>query len=518
MLTKNLSRKIVILAVILLLFFFYTEGISHNPPGFYVDEAGFGYNAYLVSQTGAGEFGPRFPIYFQFFTEGFTQYVNPTQVYLLALAFLMFPPSILVARIFAAFWMFAGCLLLGLLAMRMSERLDGPGADRHRLFVGCIVAASALSTPWLFETGRLVFEAHFFPFAIVLFLLTLQCAQARQSWTWRQVLALSLTLTLLTYAYTSGRLLGPLFALGLLLFATNKRQLLGVIRTWLLYGATLIPILLFNRNHPGALSKRLYEISYIRPGVGLSEIVSKFVGRYLEDQSLTALLVTGDYHPRHHVQGSGGALLLATFIIAVSGLLFVIIKRRRDRWWLFLIYGLAISILPGTITNEPFHALRLIVYPVFLLLFMVPTLDWLLRPNEETDLKIASRGISRTARLSILAILLVLGIVQFFHFQTVFRRDGPKREFDFDVPYKAAYDAAVAQPTRPVYLEDGKWGPAYIHALWYATIEGRATTEFVHLTSGAKAPSGGVVISSEENCTNCQILKRSGVYLLYRTN
>ena len=48
---------------------------------------------------------------------------------------------------------------------------------------------------------------------------------------------------------------------------------------------------------------------------------SEFVRRYLEDQSLTALLMTGDYHPRHHVQGSGGAIFFATFILAMIGLL-----------------------------------------------------------------------------------------------------------------------------------------------------------------------------------------------------
>ena len=115
-------------------------------------------------------------------------------------------------------------------------------------------------------------------------------------------------LALLTYCYTSGRVLGALLALGLAFFATTKQRLIGVVKTWLLYGATILPIFVFNRQHPTALIRRLYEISYIRPGVPWSEIASEFVRRYLEDQSLTALLLTGDYHPRHHVQGSGGAI------------------------------------------------------------------------------------------------------------------------------------------------------------------------------------------------------------------
>ena len=93
-----------------------------------------------------------------------------------------------------------------------------------------------------------------------------------------------------------------------------------------------------------------------------------------------ALLLTGDYHPRHHVQGSGGALLFATFILAMIGLL-VFTRGWRDPWWRFVAYGLAASIVPGALTNEPFHQLRLMAYPVFLLIIQVPALEWLFAPH-----------------------------------------------------------------------------------------------------------------------------------------
>src|SRR4029453_17019359 len=98
-------------------------------------------HAYLLAHTGAGEFGPRFPLYFETFSNGFTQYVNPTQVYLLALVFRFLPPSILLARVFSAFWVFAACLLLGVLAKRVSGQRK----------ISLIVVATALLTPWFFE-------------------------------------------------------------------------------------------------------------------------------------------------------------------------------------------------------------------------------------------------------------------------------------------------------------------------------------------------------------------------------
>lgn len=516
-------RTLLWMAGIALLFALYTSGISHNPPGFYVDESATAYNAYLVSRTGAGEFEPRFPLLFQFYSGSSATYVNPVTIYLMAIAFRFLPPSILVARMFAAFWMFSACLLLGLLAKRISGRVK----------IGIIVAATALLTPWLFEVGRLVWDAHFIALAVVIFLLAAYHAQEKETWDWRDIAMLVASLTVLTYGYFSGRVLAPLFALGLLCFATTSRRLIDIVKTWLVYGITLVPILMFNRSHPEALTKRLYEISYIRPGVSWNGIASEFVRRYLEDQSLTGLLLVGDYHGRHHVQGSGGAIFFATFILAMVGLLLVITRRWRDPWWRFVVFGLAASIVPGAITIEPFHQLRLMAYAVFLLLLTVPALEWLLAPeaskqsaesrnreaasSQRFEAAIAGTGLSRSARLGILALLLALTVLQATHFQTIFRRDGSKREFEFDVPYKAAYDAAIAQPTRPIYLEDGMWGPAYMDACWYATVEGRPKSEFVHLADRAKAPSGAIVISSNSTCENCEIIKKSGVYLLYRT-
>ena len=518
--SRERVRILIWIAGIALLFAVYTWGLSTNPPGFYVDESALAYNAYLVSRTGAGEFGPHFPLYFEVFTNGFTAYVSPTQVYLLAAVFRIFPPSILLARVFSAFWVFAACLLLGLLAKRISGQLK----------IGVIVAATALLTPWFFDLRGLVMEVHFVPLALVLVLLAVYYARESEGWGWRSIVAVAATLVLLTYCYTSGRVLGALLAVGLLLFATTWKRLIGIIATWLLYSLSLIPIFLFNRQHPTALVRRLYEISYIRPGVPWHEIASEFVRRYLEDQSLYALLMMGDYHPRHHVQGSGGAILFATFVLVMMGLLFVFARGWRDPWWRFVVYGLAASIVPGAITNEPFHQLRLMAYPVFLLVLTVPALQWLLAPHapnrsghersRETigDQQFQARigGISRPARFCILFLLLGATVLQGARFQAAFRRDGPKRQYEFDVPYKVIYDVAVAQPIRPIYLQDGKWGPAYMHAMWYSTIEGRPRSEFVHLPDRGKAPRGSVVISSAENCQNCEIITRSGVYLVYR--
>src|SRR6266403_842731 len=342
-------RILLCVAALVLLFGLYTWGISQNPPGFNVDESVTAYNAYLVSRTGAGEFGPRFPLLFQEYAVSNPTYINPLTIYLMAIVFRFIHPSVLVARMFAAFWMFAASLLLGVLAKRISSQRN----------IGIIVAGTALLTPWLFE-------------------------------------------------------------IGLLLFATTWRRLLGVVTIWLAYGITLVPLILFNRSHHGVLTKRLYEVSYIKPDALWKDIISKFVRCYLQDQSLTPLLMTGDAHWHHHVEGSGGAIFFATFVLAMAGLLLVTVRRWRDPWWRFVVYGLAVSIVPGAIADWPFHELRLMGYAVFLLVLTVPALEWLLAPGAPQRLNIASGGVSRPVRLSVLALLLVAALAQAIDFQITF--------------------------------------------------------------------------------------------------
>jgi hypothetical protein len=507
---------VLTLLAICLLFLFYIDNVSTNPPGFYIDESAISYNAYCIAHTGAGEFGDRFPLFFPVYTSGWIQYANPTQIYLLAIPFTIVRPSIRVARVFSATWVFAACVLLGLLAKRIS------GQRR----IGAIVGLTAIFTPWLFEVSRLVMETFFYPMALVLFLLAVYHAQRKQTWGWATAGAIAATLMLLTYTYTIGRLLGPLMGVGLVLFATSRPRLISVIKTWILYGLTLVPLLIYNSKHPERLTQRFYLISYIKPDSPWSEIAPKFIRRYLEDFSLISLLIDGDGNPRHHVQGSLGSFLIAAFILSMIGLVVVIVRHWREPWWRFVIFGAAVSIVPGALNAEQFHSLRIVAYPIFLLLLMIPALMFLLERPSEAESSHAEEAVQAQSttsialpsltRQTILAVLLAGIALQTAYFQRVFRREGPERGYVFDSAYKDVYDTATALPDRPIYLSDGIQ-PSYEHAYWYALIEGRNHAEFIHLDEGKRAPAGTLVISSEPNCGYCQIIRKSGDYMVYRS-
>lgn len=502
-------RLVITLLGITVLFVCYLDKVSTNPPGFYIDESAIAYNANCIAHTGAGEFGNRHPLFFPVYTGGWIQYANPTQIYLLAIPFAVMRPSITVARVFSATWVFLACLLLGLLATRIS------GQRR----IGIIVGTIAILTPWLFEVSRLVMETFFYPMALVLFLLAVFQAQRKDSWSWPTIVLLAATLMLLTYTYTIGRLLGPLLAFGLVFFITSQDRLIGVIKTWVLFALTLIPLLIFRSKHPEALTQRFYLISYIKPNSPWKEILPTFIRRYLSDFSLVNLLIDGDGNPRHHVPGSLGSFLIGGFILALIGLGVIIVRHWREPWWRFVIFGAAAAIVPGALTPDQFHSLRMVAYPVFLLVLMIPGLQFLLEyvpARTDSDEGVPSPNLSRFARQRILAVLLAVAALQVVYFQSVYRHEGRDRSWVFDAEYKEVYDAAVALPQRPIYLSDGN-EPAYEHAYWYAAVEGRKDSEFVHLEEGHRAPIGSLVIGSQTNCANCQVIMKSGDYLLYRS-
>jgi hypothetical protein len=275
----------------------YLKDVSRNPPGFYLDESSISYNAYLISRTGASRYGIHWPLYFQYDAQGVNLYGGP-YVYLLSIVFSVFPPSIFSARSLSATLGFVTAVLLGVLASKIS------GQAR----IGIIVALSAMLTPWLFEISRIVREPALYQLALVLFLLTLYRAHTRSRWSLLDCTILSLTLALITYTYAIGKLVGPIFALGLIIFAVNGQRLLDVIKTWMGFALTQLPLLMFNLHHPGVLQSRFHSLTYITPQTTIPQIAIEFVRRYLRNLNVVHWVVWGDSNPGSG-EGVGGFVI-----------------------------------------------------------------------------------------------------------------------------------------------------------------------------------------------------------------
>src|SRR4051812_10383858 len=286
--SQNLKPKTLLLpaAVCVLACALYMVDVPRNPPGFYIDESSIAYNAHTIAQTGMDEHGEAWPLYFK----AFGDYKNPAYVYLLAAVFRVTGPSVAVARLLSAALGALAAVLLGLLALRLTRRVEA----------GVVVACSALLTPWLYESSRLVFEVAAYPLVCVLFLLALWRAASKERWSVFEVLALAGALALLTYTYSIGRLLAPLLAAGLAFFIT-RRNFKRVLMTWGAYALTLVPLLVYSLRHPGALAGRFSLITYITPQSSFADDARDFALHYLADVNPWRWLVTGEQNIRDHL-------------------------------------------------------------------------------------------------------------------------------------------------------------------------------------------------------------------------
>ena len=469
----------------------YAQGAATNPPGFFIDESSVAYNAQLIAQTGHDEYGKAWPLYFR----AFTDYKNPTHIYVLAALFRMTGPNMAVARYLSATAGVLTALVLGLLGMRLSGRRD----------VGLMVTLTTLLTPWLFELSRVVMEVALYPLALALFVLCIYRASVKLKWSWTDVLALAATLALLTYTYSIGRLLAPLLAGGLLFFMTRTRRR-SLLLTWGFYLLSLIPLAIFQIRNPLALTQRFKVLTYISPESTASGIAWTFVKHYLGNLNPWRLFVTEHSNVSEiiHIPGAQ-PILFTTAMLAVVGVYLLARRRKFDAWWRFVVYGLVISVVPASLTNEYFHMLRLCAVPVFLLVLTIPTLGWLVERRS-------------SVRQGVLAAMLVLTVSQGSIFQYQYRANGrtPRRLhlFDADYPAKILPTALAASQSRTIFLADSPAVPGYIQAYWYATLQKIPLNRFVLLAPDQPEPDGEITISTESDCPRCRILTESEPYLV----
>lgn len=485
-------QLIAFLAVIAGGVLLYTRAVTTNPAGFYFDESSIAYNAHLIAQTGHDEHGEAWPLYFR----AFGDYKNPVYIYLLAGIFKLTGPSILVARLLSALLAFAAALLIGLLAWQITKRRT----------VALVMTLTALLTPWLFELGRVVVEVALYPLLIGMLLLVVYRISKKERWAWLDTLALAFVLVLLTYTYSIGRLLGPLLALGLLVFFSRLR-FWSIAKVWILYGISLVPLLMFQRTHPGALSARYQLITYINPQTGYTEDVLEFVKHFLGNINPWKMIVSGDPNSFQIASVYGaGPVLAVVFILMLASVVLLLSTKRFNAWWRFVFYGLAVSFIPASLTRDYFHTLRLAAVPVFMLALAIPACAWILAEGTRF-------------RRGILFGSIALILLQGFLFQRKYDASaGITRRlnlFDSDYASTILPLAMAKSGDKPIVIADSPPVPGYIQAFWYATLQRVALEKFSVIPIDAAAPDASVVITTEDTCPRCDVLFKRWPYIVY---
>ena len=470
----------------------YARAVTTNPAGFFVDESSIAYNAHLIAQTGRDEHGEAWPLYFR----AFGDYKNPVYIYLLAGVFKLTGPSILVARLLSAVLGFAAALLIGLLAWRVTKQ---------RL-VALVLTMAALLTPWLFELSRVVVEVALYPLLIGMLLLLAHHLSKKEKWASVDALALALVFALLTYSYSIGRLLGPLLAAGLMVFR-NRVRFWSIAKVWILYGFLLLPLLMFQRTHPGALSARYQLITFITPQTGYAEGVLEFVKHFLGNINPWKMIVSGDPNAFQIASVYGAGPVLAVVLILMLGSLVLLLRKNRfSAWWRFVLYGLAVSFIPASLTKDYFHTLRLATVPVFMLALAIPALEWM--TAEATRFR-------RAMLFASIGLVLLQGVFWQRKYDASANITRRLNLFDADYASTILPTALAKSGDKPILIADSPPIPGYIQAFWHATIQRVPLEKFTVLPIDAAASDASVVITTEETCPRCDVLVKRWPYTVY---
>jgi len=459
-----------------------------NPPGYHRDEAALSYNAYSVSTSLRDEDEAFLPLFFR----SFGDYKSPLYPYLLAGVFTVTGPDQQVARSVSAVLVLAAVLLLGLLAARLTGSR----------VVAVVVVVLAGTTPWLFELGRVALEASTQPLLIVLLLLALDRAWREQRWTVAEGLVVGSLLGLLVYSYTGSRLLGPLLAAALVVFAGRGRW------TWLLaawgsFAAFLLPLGVYALRHPGALTARYEATTIAREGRSGMTVVLEAVGNWFKDLNPWHWATAGDPAPYIH-NGGYGALFAGTVALGIAGVVLVLVYRRRDLWWRYVLLATLLVPIPAAVTVDRYNAIRLAALPVFVLVLAIPALDWLIGQARR-------RGVARVA-VGVLALAIVLQFVQFLD---EYRTRGPGRLVLFDAGVEPLLERAFSGG-KILYIDYDDRG-AQAQARWYAAETDLPDSRVVVLPDGGIPPRGSTVLVLFQECDYvCVELARWEDYWLAR--
>jgi 4-amino-4-deoxy-L-arabinose transferase-like glycosyltransferase len=442
-----------------------------NPPGYHRDEAALSLNAYTLSTSLRDEDGALLPLFFR----SFDDYKSPLYPYVLAVVFRITGPHAEVARALSAVLVLAAILLLGLLAKRLTQSN----------LVAVIVIVVAGLTPWLFELGRMAIEASTQPLLVVLVLLWLERVSRLELYRAKQGVIAGALVGLVTYSYTGSRLLGPLLAGALVVFAgrTRWRFVLGA---WASFLIALLPAGVYALRHPGNLTARYEATSIARNGLSGPRLVAQAIANWLHDIDPWHWATAGDPAPYIH-NGGYGALFGAVLALAIAGAVLVLVRRRDDLWWRYVLVATLLVPIPAALTVDRHNAIRLAALPVFVVVLAIPALSTL----------VAALGRSWAAR--VVAAVLVLSVgVQFVDFLDSYTTRGPARLVLFD----AGVDPLLERPFgtgETIYVDYDDRG-AQAQARWHAAEHGLPQSRIVILPDGGIPPRGSLVFTRFQQC------------------
>ncbi|MDX2166965.1 MAG: glycosyltransferase family 39 protein [Deltaproteobacteria bacterium] len=356
-------------------------GLQTLPPGLFCDEAGLGYNAYLIGHTGRDENNELLPLYVWSFG---VSYKNPLFIYTATIPVALFGLSEFSVRVTSAFFGVLAVLGIGLLG-RLAFGTAG----------GLLAALLLAVVPWHVHFSRIAYELIAFP-TVFFFAFAALAAGVRGRPRW--LLLAGPLFSLCFYAYVPSKLFVPLFLLAALLIYGRKLWAVKgtVALAVILMIITAVPVLVFDLQHRDRSQQYFSRTTTLNPEQSIGDNARRVWDQYQRFYSRSFLFERGDPLPRHAVPQFGE--LYWTFLpLLALGALWCLWPRHPEGklflWWL-LIYPLA----PAMMNEAPSASRGFIGVGAFVLIaaagavLVLDVLGWLLRrwPRAATGLQAAA--------------------------------------------------------------------------------------------------------------------------------
>lgn len=324
-----------ILVLLALTFFIRLVGLTMSPPGFFSDEASFGYNAFSIIETGKDEHGFSFPVFFK----ALGDYKNPVQVYAMAPVVKIFGLSVFSVRLTSALFGI-GSILLFIYFLNILTKNKGLA-----LLGGLVLSVM----PWHFFFSRIGFEAMSFVFFIILAMVFFaKFIKTKNEW---YFLVFCISMIVSFFAYSTARLMLPITALAMAILWRKEIFKRRVTILILVFSASLFTFLIYYDNiiSSGGIIDRAGSVSISNFSPSIFSTAGYFISNYINHFSPQFLFQSGDYNLRHS-SGVSSMLFTSFAFPLLLGLAYFIKKFKSSKFAKFIIFMIIIFPLASSLT------------------------------------------------------------------------------------------------------------------------------------------------------------------------
>jgi hypothetical protein len=340
------------------------------PPGFYIDEGTFAYNAYCILETGADEYGTPYPLFFR----GIENYGDPVLIYSIVPAVKLFGLTKAAARLPSALYFIGASIAFVFLSYEYCH-------DKWVALTGGVLFSFM---PWTFNFSRTA-NGGYTPMLLgtILGWWLLMVAVRKESW--RLAVLAGMAWAFAMYTYFIGR---PITALLIICFLAAFAP---VVRSrWKVFAVFLgslvlstFPMMIGIWRNPHALTTRFQRISIFQQASAGPQAVLAIARRYVEYFDPRFLFWSGDENLRHGT-GASGVLFLFLAPLVVVGLCSMVRRWPSSSHHRFLLLGVLTYPAAAMLTIDHMHSGRSVNGVIFWVLAAVVGIHQLLVPRRRT--------------------------------------------------------------------------------------------------------------------------------------